>query len=196
MGSSSLDRQQRTPGTAHYYSGTHQSETTGMGEHGMFPSHEAGSVPLGVYAVQGENTFPERPDQPECQFYMKTGDCKFGAVCKFNHPKERMIPGPNCALSPLGLPLRPGEPVCTFYSHYGICKFGPNCKFDHPMGTIMYGSATSPTGDVPALRYQLAPTPGHSERLLDGGSGRSHRLPQSDSQHIPSGDGSDEREAS
>lgn len=107
MGSSSLDGQQRTHGTAHYYSGTHQSETTGMGEHGMFPSHEAGSVPLGVYAVQGENAFPERPDQPECQFYMKTGDCKFGAVCKFNHPKERMIPAPNCALSPLGLPLRP-----------------------------------------------------------------------------------------
>lgn len=195
MGSSSLDGQQRTPGTAHYY-GTHQRETTGMGEHGMFTSHKAGSAPLGVYAVQGENTFPERPEQPECQFYMKTGDCKFGAVCKFNHPKKRMVPAPNCALSPLGLPLRPGEPICTFYSRYGICKFGPNCKFDHPMGTILYGSPTSPTGDVPPLHYQLAPTPGLSERLLDGGSGRSHQLPQSDSQHIPSGDGSDEREAS
>lgn len=107
MGSSSLDDLQQAPAAAHYYSGTHQSETTGMGDHGMFPSYQAGSVPLRIYAVQGENTFPERPDQPECQFYMKTGDCKFGAVCKFNHPKERMIPAPNCALSPLGLPLRP-----------------------------------------------------------------------------------------
>lgn len=115
MGSSSPDDQQQTPGTTQYYTGSHQSETSGMGEHGMFPSYQAGSVPVGVYAVQGENIFPERPDQPECQFYMKTGDCKFGAVCKFNHPKERLIPAPNCALSPLGLPLRP---VMIFYQVY------------------------------------------------------------------------------
>ncbi|CAL4907035.1 unnamed protein product [Urochloa decumbens] len=196
MGSSSPDDQQRTPGTTQYYTSSHQSETTGMGDHGMYPSYQAGSVPVGLYAVQGENIFPERPDQPECQFYMKTGDCKFGAVCKFNHPKERLIPAPNCALSPLGLPLRPGEPICTFYSRYGICKFGPNCKFDHPMGTHMYGTATSPTGDAPTMHYQLASSPGHSERLLDGGSGRSHRISQSDSQQIPSGNGSTEREAS
>jgi hypothetical protein len=196
MGSSSPDDQQRTPGTTQYYASSHQSETTGMGEHGMYPSYQAGSVPVGLYAVQGENIFPERPDQPECQFYMKTGDCKFGAVCKFNHPKERLIPAPNCALSPLGLPLHPGEPVCTFYSRYGICKFGPNCKFDHPMGTLMYAAATSPTGDAPTMHYQLASSPGHSERLLDGGSGRSHRISQTDSQQIPSGNGSTEREAS
>ncbi|TVU50568.1 hypothetical protein EJB05_01945 [Eragrostis curvula] len=107
MGSTSPDHQQRTPGTTQYYQGSYQSETTGMGEHGMFPSYQGGSVPVGHYAAQGENIFPERPDQPECQFYMKTGDCKFGAVCKFNHPKDRLIPAPNCALNPLGLPLRP-----------------------------------------------------------------------------------------
>ncbi|GJN12894.1 hypothetical protein PR202_ga31217 [Eleusine coracana subsp. coracana] len=197
MGSSSPDDQHGTPGTTQYYAGSHQSETTGMGD-GMFPSYQGGSVPVGLYAVQGENIFPERPDQPECQFYMKTGDCKFGAVCKFNHPTERLIPTPNCALSALGLPLRPGEPVCTFYSRYGICKFGPNCKFDHPMGTHMYGTATSPTGDAPTMCYQLAPSPGHSERLLEGGSGpgMSHRISQSSSQQIPSGNGSTEREAS
>uniref|UniRef100_A0A0E0MLM2 C3H1-type domain-containing protein n=1 Tax=Oryza punctata TaxID=4537 RepID=A0A0E0MLM2_ORYPU len=195
MGSSSPDDQQRTPVTTQYY-GSRQSETGGMGDHGMYQSYQGGSVPVSVYTVQGENIFPERPDQPECQFYMKTGDCKFGAVCKFHHPKERLVPAPNCALNSLGLPLRPGEPVCTFYSRYGICKFGPNCKFDHPMGTLMYGTATSPTGDVSSMHYQLSPSPGHSGILLDGGSGRSHRVPQSDSQQIPSGDGNTEREAS
>lgn len=60
----------------------------------------------------------------------------------------------------------------------------------------MYGTATSPTDDAPIMNYQLAPSPGHSERLLDGGPGRSHRIPQSDSQQIPSGNGSTEREAS
>ena len=54
-----------------------------------------------------ENAFPERPGQPECQFYMKTGDCKFGTVCKFHHPRDRQPPSPDCLLSPIGLPLRP-----------------------------------------------------------------------------------------
>lgn len=107
IGSSSSDDQQRTPGAAQYYTGSRQSGTAGIGDQGMFSSYQAGSVPVGLYAVQRENVFPERPDQPECQFYMKTGDCKFGAVCKFHHPRERIIPTPNCALSPLGLPLRP-----------------------------------------------------------------------------------------
>ncbi|KAD4584103.1 hypothetical protein R6Q59_037028 [Mikania micrantha] len=90
------------------------------------------------YALPRENVFPERPGQPDCQFYMKTGDCKFGAVCRFHHPRERVIPPPDCVLSQIGLPLRPGEPLCIFYSRYGICKFGPSCKFDHPTGVFTY----------------------------------------------------------
>uniref|UniRef100_A0A0E0F5M4 C3H1-type domain-containing protein n=1 Tax=Oryza meridionalis TaxID=40149 RepID=A0A0E0F5M4_9ORYZ len=195
IGSSSSDDQQRTAGGAKYYTGSRHSETPNMGDQGMFSSYQAGSVPLGLYTVQRESIFPERPDQPECQFYMKTGDCKFGAVCKFHHPKERIIPTPNCALSSLGLPLRPGEPICTFYSRYGICKFGPNCKFDHPMGTVMYGLPTSPTGDVSARRM-LAPVPAHSEVSPDNVSGRSRRITHSDSQQIPSGERGTEREAS
>ncbi|WVZ52168.1 hypothetical protein U9M48_003252 [Paspalum notatum var. saurae] len=196
IGSSSSDDQQRTPGPAQYYTGSRQSGTPGMGDQGMFSSYQAGSVPVGLYAVQRENVFPERPDQPECQFYMKTGDCKFGAVCKFHHPKERIIPTPNCALSSLGLPLRPGEPICSFYSRYGMCKFGPNCKFDHPMGTVMYGHASSPTSEVPTSRHMLAHVPSHSEVSPDNGLGRSRRIGHSDPQQIPSGERSTEREAS
>ena len=120
MGSSSPDDQQRTPVTTQYY-GSRQSETGGMGDHGMYQSYQGGSVPVGVYTVQGENIFPERPDQPECQFYMKTGDCKFGAVCKFHHPKERLVPAPNCALNSLGLPLRPVR--FFFYVEISQAKF-------------------------------------------------------------------------
>ncbi|CAL4943812.1 unnamed protein product [Urochloa decumbens] len=32
--------------------------------------------------------YPDRPGKPECPFYMKTGSCKFGADCKFHHPKD------------------------------------------------------------------------------------------------------------
>lgn len=107
LGSSSPEGQQQVTGSSQYYATSRQSETTLASAQGMYSSYRPSSVSMGVYAVQRENIFPERPDQPECQYYMKTGDCKFGAVCRFHHPKERLIPVPNCALSPLGLPLRP-----------------------------------------------------------------------------------------
>lgn len=56
---------------------------------------------------QKEQIFPERPGQPECQYYMRTGDCKFGSSCKYHHPPEWDTPKTNCVLSPMGLPLRP-----------------------------------------------------------------------------------------
>ncbi|KAG9455093.1 hypothetical protein H6P81_007997 [Aristolochia fimbriata] len=77
---------------------------------------------------------PERPDEPECQYYMKTGTCKFGESCKYNHPKERnAAPVAVSTVGPLGLPLRPGQAICTFYGMYGICKYGSACKYDHPL---------------------------------------------------------------
>lgn len=33
--------------------------------------------------------YPLRPDAEDCAFYMKTGNCKFGFNCKFNHPIRR-----------------------------------------------------------------------------------------------------------
>lgn len=56
---------------------------------------------------QTENKFPERPGQPECDFYMRTGDCKFGAMCKYHHPPDWSTPRTNVVLNALGLPLRP-----------------------------------------------------------------------------------------
>ncbi|XP_042383697.1 zinc finger CCCH domain-containing protein ZFN-like isoform X2 [Zingiber officinale] len=85
---------------------------------------------------------PERPDRPDCQYYMKTGSCKYGTSCKYHHPKESnqaAIAG----IGPLGLPLRPGQPVCTFYTTYGSCKFGMDCKYDHPL--ISYYGYTLPS---------------------------------------------------
>ncbi|ESQ45711.1 hypothetical protein EUTSA_v10010405mg [Eutrema salsugineum] len=75
--------------------------------------------------------FPERPDQPECSYYLKTGDCKFKFKCKYHHPKNRLPKQPPYALNDKGLPLRPDQIICTHYSRYGICKFGPACRFDH-----------------------------------------------------------------
>ncbi|GMN56846.1 hypothetical protein TIFTF001_025956 [Ficus carica] len=75
--------------------------------------------------------YPERPGQPECSYFLKTGDCKFKSNCKYHHPKKRASVSPPCALSDKGLPLRPDQNPCTYYSRYGICKYGPGCKYDH-----------------------------------------------------------------
>ncbi|VVB14751.1 unnamed protein product [Arabis nemorensis] len=85
------------------------SRASSVSQGGLFSSlfHSGNSVPLGYYALPRENVFPERPGQPECEFYMKTGDCKFGAVCKFHHPRGRQTPASDGVLSPVGLPLRP-----------------------------------------------------------------------------------------
>ncbi|OVA15017.1 zinc finger protein [Macleaya cordata] len=56
-----------------------------------------------------EHMFPERPGQPECPYYMRTGDCKFGTTCRYHHPPEWITPKTNCVLSAMGLPLRPGK---------------------------------------------------------------------------------------
>lgn len=75
--------------------------------------------------------YPERPGQPECSYFIKTGDCKYKSNCKFHHPKTQ-LPRMQTVLNDKGLPLRPEQTICSFYSRYGICKFGPACRFDHP----------------------------------------------------------------
>ncbi|KAI8561597.1 hypothetical protein RHMOL_Rhmol04G0352600 [Rhododendron molle] len=119
---------------------------------------------------QKERMFPERPGQPECQYFMKTGDCKFGSSCRYHHPAEWSPPKTIFALSPMGLPLRPGAPLCTHYAQNGVCKFGPSCKFDHPMGTLSYSPSASSLADMPVAPYPvgsamgtLAPSSSSSE---------------------------------
>ncbi|XP_059665467.1 zinc finger CCCH domain-containing protein 58-like isoform X3 [Cornus florida] len=32
---------------------------------------------------------PERPDQPECRYFISIGSCKYGSDCKYNHLMKR-----------------------------------------------------------------------------------------------------------
>lgn len=102
-----------------------------------------------------QKDFPDRPGQLECQYYLKTGDCKFGSSCKYHHPPEWALPKTNCVLSPLGLPLRQGVQPCSFYLQNGYCKFGPVCKFDHPVGAIKYSPSASSLTDMPVAPYPI-----------------------------------------
>lgn len=52
----------------------------------------AGGIPewKEASAASSKNeTLPVRPGELDCAFYMKTGICKYGLKCKFNHPEER-----------------------------------------------------------------------------------------------------------
>ncbi|GAB4836728.1 Zinc finger CCCH domain-containing protein [Ancistrocladus abbreviatus] len=87
-----------------------------------------------VLQVAGES-FPQRPGEPDCPFFLKTQQCKFGPKCKFNHPNNRQVTSEN--VDSLEFPERPSEPQCSYYMKTGKCKFGANCKFHHPRNIQM-----------------------------------------------------------
>ncbi|CAN6561439.1 unnamed protein product [Malus baccata var. baccata] len=102
-----------------------------------------------------EQVFPERPGELECQYYLKTGDCKYGPSCRYHRPRDRTVPRITCLLSSMGLPLRPGVQPCTFYLQNGQCKFGSTCKFDHPVQTMRYNLSASSLVDMPVVQYPV-----------------------------------------
>jgi hypothetical protein len=85
--------------------------------------------PLGIDSQTGM-PLPDRPGQLPCQFYMKTGKCKYGWQCKFDHPKSQLavIEADKAILA-----QNPGAENCSFYMRTGKCKYGGTCKFHHPL---------------------------------------------------------------
>jgi hypothetical protein len=120
-----------------------------------------------VPSLGGEQTeYPERPGEQGCPFYMKNRFCKFGAQCKFNHPKDSnpMAQSPTNAKKHVATneyhqstrltlkdympkqllyPQRPGQPDCRFYLQFGECKFLSACIFHHPRDGLPVGSNSS-----------------------------------------------------
>ncbi|KAE9460531.1 hypothetical protein C3L33_07577, partial [Rhododendron williamsianum] len=142
---------------------------------GPYPSFTSSGGPSS--SGQKEKLFPERAGEPACQYYLKTGDCKFGSSCRYHHPPDWVISKTNCVLSPLGLPLRPGVQPCAFYMRNGYCKFGPTCKFDHPIRTVRYSPSASSLTDIPVAPYMVGSSlatlaPSFSYASLDPHSSR------------------------
>ncbi|CAI9087970.1 OLC1v1022189C1 [Oldenlandia corymbosa var. corymbosa] len=100
--------------------------------------------------------YPQRPGELECDFFMKTGECKFGQRCRFHHPIDRTAPTMASALKEIqlqqnlnltGLPRREGAIRCPYYMKTGTCKYGRGCRFDHPPpGEVMASMATTTRG--------------------------------------------------
>lgn len=106
----------------------------------------------------GPPIYPQRPGETECDYYIKTGECKFGERCKFHHDLERFGPTrkqtqeQNVKLTLAGLPRREGVVHCPFYMKTGTCGYGATCRFDHPppgevMAPLAGGKETSAPGE-------------------------------------------------
>ncbi|XP_044487228.1 zinc finger CCCH domain-containing protein 58-like isoform X2 [Mangifera indica] len=106
---------------------------------------------VGPSSGSQEHAFPERPGQPECQHYLKTGECKFGSSCKYHHPQEMTVSKTDANR----LPLRPGASPCTHYTQRGVCKYGRACKFDHPVRMLNYSPSASSLADMPVAPYPV-----------------------------------------
>lgn len=102
-----------------------------------------------------EPSYPERSGQAECQHYMRTGECKYGSSCRYNHPAERTAQRESITLTPMGLPFRPGAAPCSYFMQYGVCKFGETCKYNHPMGSLSYSPSASSLSDMPVAPYPV-----------------------------------------
>lgn len=46
---------------------------------------------LGSGEIMGSGSYPVRPGEPDCSYYIRTGLCRFGATCRFNHPPNREL---------------------------------------------------------------------------------------------------------
>ncbi|XP_027331308.1 zinc finger CCCH domain-containing protein 34-like [Abrus precatorius] len=109
---------------------------------------------LGLGAA--EESYPQRPNEADCTYYLRTGFCGFGSRCRFNHPRDRAaVVGAERTVGEY--PERVGQPVCQYYMRTRSCKFGASCKYHHPRQAG--GSAT-----VVSLNYYGYPLrPGEKE---------------------------------
>jgi len=123
----------------------------------------------------GSGVYPRRPGEDPCAFYIRTGTCKFGEACKFDHPPKSSggggagaqlptaggpgpSPTPNFSFTGINVPAtslrhprRPGAEPCAFFMKTGECKFGPTCKFDHPTPGGGGSGVGGPSGPPPVL---------------------------------------------
>ncbi|XP_057452292.1 uncharacterized protein LOC130744118 [Lotus japonicus] len=67
----------------------------------------------------------------DCLIYMKTGSCKFGSSCRFNHSIRRRS---QAVKEKAGEATERSTEVCRNYQRYGVCKYGKACWYIHTRG--------------------------------------------------------------
>lgn len=123
-----------------------------------------------------ESSFPLRPGEPDCRDYLRTGRCKYGESCKYNHPTNVEVGGgvkPTNPGEPM-FPVRPGEPPCQYFLKHGTCKFGQSCKFDHSSGPGLGGMQGASSAGLPSGLVFLSSNNNASTYAVDSNGGLRH----------------------
>jgi hypothetical protein len=58
-----------------------------------------------------DGSYPERHGEPDCAYYIRTGLCRFGSTCRFNHPHDRKLVIATARIKG-EYPERIGQPEC------------------------------------------------------------------------------------
>lgn len=145
----------------------------------QFPQRAPGTAPLPPPA-QSKATHAEKKE--DCRDYLRTGRCKYGASCKYNHPSNVQSGGgmraPLDPSEPL-FPVRPNEPFCQYYMKHGTCKFGQACKFNHPPQSQLPMSVIAGVGNSMSGGVRVGDGSSSSSQLnWNGDSNNVHMLPQ------------------
>ncbi|KAJ0436339.1 putative transcription factor C3H family [Helianthus annuus] len=99
--------------------------------------------------------YPLRLDAEDCAYYIRTGMCKFGSNCKFNHPIRRKI-------QPIketkkqkeeNVVERHAQTECKYHTSSAGCKYGKACKFNHGRGK----SVKTPVAEYNFLGLPIRP---------------------------------------
>ncbi|KAI5329640.1 hypothetical protein L3X38_029037 [Prunus dulcis] len=115
-----------------------QSEESGGGG-GENKNENGGEVEKKVVSEERSRRhhYPVRPEAGDCSFYLKTGTCKFGSNCKFNHPRRRKTNkvSKDKMKEREGLAAeKPGQTESKDYSRSGGCKYEKACSFNPRRG--------------------------------------------------------------
>ncbi|XP_021720218.1 zinc finger CCCH domain-containing protein 43-like [Chenopodium quinoa] len=130
--------------------------TVVMENHGVESGEEKGEIENvsrnegseKVLSRRNSNKFPVRPEAEDCTFYVRTGTCKFGMNCKFNHPpnnrrfqgvkvraKEERVASTIHKVKEKDESVDNEQIDCKYFDRPGGCKFGKACKFNHSRKT-------------------------------------------------------------
>ncbi|KAI3931430.1 hypothetical protein MKX01_040347 [Papaver californicum] len=109
--------------------------------------------------INGSLQHPGRPGEPDCGHYLRTGTCRYGLNCRYNHPSrsKRQIYSSSYSHEPdqekEGYKETPGQVECKYYLRPGGCKYGTTCRFQH----IQEKPAAASTLDLNFLGLPVRP---------------------------------------
>ncbi|KAK6149580.1 hypothetical protein DH2020_017105 [Rehmannia glutinosa] len=66
----------------------------------IFGDAKTAQPPVSPALLHNSKGLPVRPGEEDCPFYLKTGSCKYGATCRYNHPERYLINPPAAAIAP------------------------------------------------------------------------------------------------